>query len=453
MTAIAKVPRFTQTQFGNADRFAHRNGDDVRFCYAWKKWLVWDGRCWRLDNHGEVERRAKQVVRAIRSEARAASSARKDALLRFATKSESKYNVDAMIELARSENGIPVSPEDLDRDTSLLNVLNGTVDLRTGKLRQHDRSDHISKLANVNFKRNAKCPVFVAFLEKIFAGDQGVIRYVQRAVGYTLTGGDTEKAVFVLVGGGDNGKTTLLEALRYVMGDYAAAILVEVLMQSGQTSERQYAIADLLGKRFVTTSEAEEGQRLKEGTLKQLTGMGRQVGRRIYGSPFEFDPRFKLFLDANQKPVIRGQDNAIWNRIRLIPFNVSIPKAEQDRDLAKKLRDEAEGILAWAVRGCQEWLANGLGTCDAVTAAVAGYRSDMDLVAEFIAEKCQTDASHSVSFSTLYAAFSDWCKELGEQPISLTSVGLRLTEKGFAAVRQSGRRVRSGLRLRGFPVP
>lgn len=219
----------------------------------------------------------------------------------------------------------------------LLNARNGTLDLRTGKLRSHSREDFLTKFAPVNFDPDAKCPEWMKFLGRIFAGDAELISFVRKAIGYTLTGKVTEKAMFFFHGSGNNGKTTLLEVIRKMLGEYAGLIDIDALMSKAHTAEKERAFADLLGKRFVTSSAAGEGQAFHEARVKYLTGMGRLVGRRIYGSAFEFDRQFKLFIDANHKPAIRGSDDAIWNRLRLVPFNVAIPEAEQDKQLGTRL--------------------------------------------------------------------------------------------------------------------
>jgi putative DNA primase/helicase len=438
---------------GNAERFAAQNGAEVRYCYAWRQWLVWDGKRWRTDTTGETERRAKATVKSIPTEARRVPDDLAQKINDFARRCESKSAVDAILGLGRSEGTIPVQPEDLDRDPMLFNCQNGTINLRTGKLRPHRRADLITTLSPVDYDPKAECPKFLKFLETVCGGDQDLIAFLQRAVGYTLTGSVNEKALLVLWGNGDNGKTTLLEAIRHILGDYAAMIDIDVLMQNSATSERQYAVASLLGKRYVTSSEAEEGQRLREATIKNLTGMGRQTGRRIYGAPFEFEPMFKLFIDANHKPVIRGTDQAIWNRIRLIPFSVSVPKDQQDKNLAKKLRDEASGILAWAVRGCLKWQKHGLGSCTAVTDAVADYRTQMDLVADFLTDCCETGSGYWVAFKDLYAAFVQWCNGIGETPLTQTAFGTRLEAKGYASNRTAGTRCRTGLRLKSSVKP
>ena len=278
-------------------------------------------------------------------------------------------------------------------------------------------------------------------------GNEALIHYVQKVIGYALTGNVNEKAMFVLYSGGDNGKTTLLETVRALLGDYAGIVEIDALMQNGHDDARDRAVAELVGKRFVTSSEAQEGAKLNEAKVKHLTGMGRLQGRHIYGSPFQFDPQFKLFIDANHKPVIRGTDNAIWNRIHLIPFEVSIPKAEQDRNLGKKLRAELPGILAWAVKGCLAWQKEGLGAPTAVTAASTQYRSEMDVVAQFIADECVVELGASAPAGDLYRAYTSWARNRGEDPFSDTKFGSRLSELGYEGARANGSRVRRGLQL------
>jgi putative DNA primase/helicase len=253
--------------------------------------------------------------------------------------------------------------------------------------------------------------------------------------------------LFVLYGGGDNGKTTLLETIRALTGEYAGIVEIDVLMQNSRDDARERTVAQLVGIRFVTSSEAEEGQRMKEAKVKNLTGMGTLQGRHIYGSPFEFYPQFKLFIDANYKPVIRGTDNAIWNRVHLIPFRVSIPKEQQDRDLGNKLKAELPGILASAVKGCLTWQQEGLRTPKAITDAGAQYREEMDLVAEFISDCCDVDPEATELSADLHLAFKRWCEDRGEEPFTETKFGIRLTEKDFAGVKVHGQRARKGLRL------
>jgi len=446
--------KFKLTDLGNAERLVARYGTQLRYCAAWKKWLLWNGKRWKIDDGSAVEARAAKTVRSISGEAdRADEEHARKAIEAHAKQSESKNKIDAMVALARCQFPVPVNPWELDTDPMLLNCLNGTLDLRTGELKEHGSGNLITKLAPVKYRRDATCPTWISFLDRIFAGDATLIEYIQKVIGYGLTGNVTEKALFVFHGGGDNGKTTLLEAVRNVMGDYAGVIDIDALMQNGRDAVTERAIAELCGKRFVTASEAEEGQKLREAKIKNLTGMGRLVGRKIYGNPFEFDPMFKLFIDANHKPVIRGNDNAIWNRIRLVPFNVSIPKPEQDPQLGEKLKGEASGILAWAVEGCLHWQREGLGEPVGVRTARENYREEMDVVADFIADCCTESPDGLEKFADLYAAYLHWCQGMKEAPITGTAFGTRLTAKGFTVVRKAITRYRQGLKLRREAAP
>jgi putative DNA primase/helicase len=450
--ALPTDPIRHTTQLGNSERMVFRYRNQIRYCHTWKKWLIWNGRRWKPDNRQDIYGLAKDTVRSIYSEAaRMEEEASRSRLVDHAVKSESLYEIKAMIEMA--QNDLAISPEDLDKNPMLFNCQNGTLDLSTGKLRRHNQADCLSKMSPVVYDAEGQCPNWVRFLERLFNGEDSLINFLQQAIGYTLTGKVTEKALFVFVGDGDNGKTTLLEAVRFMMGDYAGTVEINHLMQSASGAEQQRAIADLHGRRFITASEAEEGQKLNVAKIKQITGMGRLTGCRIYGSAFEFDPLFKLFIDANHKPVIRGSDLAIWNRIRLVPFNVSIPKAKQDRHLLSKLKDEAPGILAWAVRGCLEWQQHKhLVSPSAVSEAGENYRQEMDLVQDFVGDSCECDASATTLFTTLYSRYQHWCEQIREQPISTTAFGKWLEGHGFRAVRKSGARMRQGLRLKPEPV-
>jgi len=224
-------------------------------------------------------------------------------------------------------------------------------------------------------------------------------------------------------------------------------------MKKAQTNEKERAIADLLGKRFATSSEVAEGEAMHEARIKLLTGMSRLKGRQIYGSAFEFDPQFKLFIDANHTPSISAAENAIWNRLRLVPFTVSIPKKEQDKTLLSKLAAEAPGILSWAVRGCLRWQHEGLGAPRAVADATQSYRDAMDSVSQFIEDQCELNPEALAVFSDLYAAYGDWCRANREHAVGYKAFGTSLEARGFALVRTAGARYRRGLTIRANDVP
>lgn len=437
------------TDVGNSRRLVARHGAELRYCHPWRCWLVWDGWRWLRDDTGEVIRRAKDTVRSIYAEAGEQNDeGHRKKIADWAKHSEAEARIRAMISLARSEVGIPVLPKNFDTNPWLLNVVNGTIDLQMGKLRPHRREDLITKLAPIEFDRKAKCPRFRAFLAQIFDGNKGIIGFLRRTIGYALTGDTSEQVIIFLYGLGANGKTTLIRVILDMLGDYAAQTPTETLLV------RRYEgipndVARLKGARFVSAVEAEGGRRLAEARVKQLTGGDKVAARFLRREFFEFEPTFKIFVATNHKPVIHGTDNAIWRRIRLVPFNVTIPPDEQDRKLMDKLRSELPGILAWAVRGCLEWQKQGLLEPDEVRAATDEYRAEMDVLGAFLIDCCKKDASARVMAKALYATYQFWCDANGEKSTSQNAFGRRLTERGFKRKRNpKGNYERLGLSLR-----
>lgn len=446
--------RFNQTDLGNAERLAHDHRNDLRYCHQWSKWLHWDGARFAVDDVGRVIELAKQSVRSIYHEAaNTEDDQARTALVKHARSSEKWQRIQAMIQKAQSEPGIPVRPDDLDRDPWLLACKNGTIDLRTGKLLESNRAHLITKVAPVAYDPAADCPVFLEFLDQIMNGDAELIDFLQRAIGYSLTGTTVERVVFILWGTGKNGKSTLLELLRTIFGDYAMRTPTETLMVR-RGSEIPNDIARLKGVRFVSASESEEGQRLAEARIKDITGGDMISARFMRGEFFDFLPSFKLWLATNHKPVIRGTDNAIWDRIKLIPFRVRIPDSKQDKHLREKLAAEAPGILAWAVQGCLAWQRDGLGDPVKVREATKGYRAEMDVLGSFIEECCVVAEHCRATAAQLYAAYSRWCEDAGERSITKTAMGKQLTERGFDSAQVGATRARTwfGIGLRVIPT-
>ncbi len=432
------------TDLGNARRLVAAHGAELRYCHPWGKWFAWDGRRWRLDESGEVVRRAKATIRDLYREAADLDDAARQALGKHALRSEAGARLRAMVDLTESEPGIPVHPDELDRDPWLLNVRNGTVNLRTGALRPHERGDLVTKLAAVEYDPAADCPTFLAFLDRIMAGNEGLIRFLQRAAGYSLTGDTSERVLMILHGEGRNGKSTFLEVLRSILGDYAIRTPTDTLMAKRENGIPN-DVAALRGARFVSASEADEGRRLAEATIKDLTGGDTISARFMRGEFFNFAPEFKLWLGTNHKPGIRGTDQAIWDRIRLVPFTVRIPDSEQDKRLREKLLAEASGILTWALEGCLDWQRDGLGEPQEVTEATAGYRAEMDVLGAFLDDRCVCHEHAQVSAKALYAAYQAWCDETGEKPLTQQATGRRLTERGFDSAQLGKSRTRTWL--------
>lgn len=436
------------TDLGNAERLVARYGSSIRYCWPWRKWLPWDGRRWAIDAEDQILRHAKLTVRAMYTEAAKISDEHeRQALIQHAQQSERAARIAAMIDLARSEEPIPIRPESLDQDKYTLNVLNGTLDLRTGELREHRREDFNTKLAPVEYDPDSPCPTWLAFLETIFDGNYQLIDFVQRLSGYCLTADVCEQVLPILWGVGANGKSTLVGTVLAMLGqDYSAKLAPEVVMlRSGEGHPT--GTTDLHGKRVVAIVESGEGKRLNEPLVKDLTGGDRIRARRMREDYWEFAPSHKILFATNHRPEIRGTDHAIWRRIRLLPFTITIPDDQQDKDLAQKLRAELPGILAWCVRGCLDWQQHGLGQPQEIKNATDEYRQGQDVLSAFIAEKCVVLTGVKVKAGDLYEAYRSWCESGGEKPVSQTRFGESMTERGFQR-EKSGVFWRLGIALR-----
>jgi putative DNA primase/helicase len=432
----AQAPSFNLTDLGNAARLVHRHGRNLRYCWLWRKWLVWDGKRWVKDDTGEVYRLAKETVASIYQEAAAAPDDEdRKALAKHAMRSEAGARIKEMVDLARSD--VPVMPDELDASPDLLNTESGTIELRTGELREHRREDLITKLAPVEYRPDAPAPAWDAFLERVLPGEE-LRAFVRRAAGYSATGDTSEQCMFINHGGGANGKSTFQEAIASALGDYAMRAPTEMLLTK-RSGGIPNDIARLKGSRFVASSETEEGRRLAESLIKDLTGQDTVTARFLWAELFEFTPTHKLWLSTNHKPEIRGTDNAIWRRIRLIPWSVTIPPAEQDKKLPATLRRELAGILAWIVRGCLEWRREGLQAPNEVRKATGEYRAEMDVLAGFLAQCCELETGHWEYAKNLYDCYKRWCDENGERPEPQRKFGGRLGERGFQRDRGGSR--------------
>ena len=433
------------TDLANAARLVAKHGSDLRFCGLWGKWLVWDGNRWRPDDSLEVMRRAKATALRIWSEARDAPPDRQKAIAAFAHRSQARDRLAAMIDLARCE--LALTPEALDADALKLNVLNGTIDLRTGLLKPHSPGDLITKLAPVAFDPAAQCPTWNRFLLEIMGNDDALIGYLQRLTGYCLTADATEQALFIFYGSGSNGKNVFLDTLTSLLGDYAGTAPPSLLMLR-RNPEHPTELADLMGRRLVVASETEEGGRLNVNLVKQLTGNARLKGRFMRQDYFDFERTFKLVLMTNHLPVIGETTHAAWRRLRLVPFAVTIPDNKQDRHLIDKLKADWPGILAWAVRGCLEWQKAGLQTPEAVQNVTNTYREDSNPLADFVAECCLLTPNATVSRSDIFDAYQKWAERNHDRnPLERTALFERL--RGLSGVSDDRRR-QGGKPTRGF---
>ncbi len=448
--------KFGLNDSGNTERLIALYGSDLRYCPKFKKWLTWDGRCWAVDELGCATKLAKEAMIQLY---RQALSTENDKLEQFAKGSLNATRIKGLLEMARCE--LPIDVESLDTHHFLLNCLNGTLDLTTGELREHRRQDFITKLVHFDYKPDAECPLFTGFIHEIMGASpdsseselrrsSGLVDYLHKAFGYSSTGDVSEKAIFCCFGDGNNGKTTLLETIAQVLAEYSSQLVIDTLMTKRFESNNSSAdIADLRGARFVTTSEGEEGQRLAEAKVKYLSaGMGKIKTARKYENHIQFQATHKLFMDSNHKPGVRGVDNAIWNRLKAIPFNVTIPKDRIDKEMLEKLLGEAEGILAWIVEGCLRWQKEGLGEPPEVVETKKGWREEMDPLKDFVEDRCVVKEGTQCKSSELRMAYEDWAKQNGETVFSSKWFANRLKVLGCESGKIGGDRGWKGIGLK-----
>lgn len=415
---------------GTARRLVERHGHDLRYVHDFRRWLVWREGRWQDDRLGQVRGLMKETLEAAHADAREIPDEKERQRVRkFLLDAERESRVRGAISLAESEPGIAVLPEELDADPWLLNVRNATIDLRTGEAHPQRREDLITRQIDVDYDADADAPLWRSTLERILNGDNGLIGFLQRAVGYSLTGSTAEQVLLILYGAGANGKSTFLNTVLALGGDYAQQAPAETFLERRDGIPND--VARLRGARMVAAAESGEGRRLNEALVKRMTGGDKMTARFMRGEWFEFVPQFTPWLATNHRPEIRGNDLAIWRRIRLVPFTVTIPEDERDPELPRRLLDELPGILSWAVAGCLDWQRNGLNAPEVVTRATADYRAEEDLIGQFLDERCRLGAEHEVKASELYTNFGYWAADNGHEPLSQKALGGRLRERGF----------------------
>ena len=441
----------TDTDIANSQRFARQHGADVRFTPE-RGWFVWDGRRWLADDKNLlVVTRAKQTVLAIFDELK--SAANRDEVFRHARKSQSKSAIEAMIWLARSEPGVPMRLTDLDADGWVLNVGNGTLDLRTGKLGPHSREDLISNLINVQFDPKADCELWDAFLWRVTDHDEELYNYLRRFVGYLLVADTSDQSLHFIWGLGANGKSVFFEVLLRLLGDYAVAASPDLIMM------RRHAgipndVARLRGVRAALMNETSQGSRFDEAKLKDLTGGDTLTARFLHQEFFDFRPTHRILIRGNHKPAIAGNDEGIWRRLRLVPFTVQIPTEEQDRNLLRKLEAELPGILNWALAGCLEWQRDGLKPPAIILEAVRPYREESDTLGRFLTEACTARPLAQVKSSVLFQRYQKFCELNGERWVPAKDLPAEMERRGFKHKRSTGgQRLYLGIELIPLEAP
>jgi len=440
------------TDLGNARVLVRLFSSRLRHV-AGQGWFAWDGKRWRHDDTGAAMRAVKQAIKARWKEREAAKCEgdrdRADKLAKWLLQSESAQRNEAALKVASTERELVARIQDFDTDTMLLNVRNGTINLRLGELRPHRQEDRITKLAPVAFDPAAECPTWLAFLERV-QPNPAVRAFLQRLAGYCATAETREQKVPIHFGLGANGKSVFDSTLLHVFGDYADTAAFDTFTERKGAGPRD-DLADLRALRYVTASESNAGARLNEALVKQVTGGDPIRARKLYQDAFTFWPAFKVSLKSNHRPRIRGTDEGVWRRILLVPWSVRIPEAEQDKTLPERLKAEAAGILRWIVEGCLEWQRIGLAPPPEVLAATKDYRQREDTIQRFIDDRCLVLPGATVPAADLHGAYLRWAQGEGEPELSAKRIGAWLEDHGFSPVRigsgDARRRAWNGLQL------
>jgi putative DNA primase/helicase len=450
MESIADISRLSQefTDRNNALILAESLKDKALWVPSWG-WMVWTGTHWERDKDGSrvlaIAREALPNCYLERA-MKASDYKEREKLCEYAKRAHKRHNIISAIELAKGD--LRADPKDFDHNPWLLNCVNGVLDLRTGNIGRHNPRFKLTKLCDVSYDASERAPTWEKFLKDVFLGDDELIRYIQRACGYSITADTRENKIFICWGRGANGKSTFLQAIHRVLGDYAGAIAPAVIIHTGGKDYHPTAVADIYGLRFAIAVETEEGQKLAEAQVKAITGRDSIKARFMHRDYFEFEPVAKIWLATNHKPSISDTTPAIWRRIALIPFKAFFPPNRQDKSLSERLWEEREGILTWLVNGCLGWQFQGLGECKTVSEATEEYLAETDVLGAWLKEKCVQDHKAVTLFKDLYDSYCEWCKENERSPVDKKAFANRLDEKGIEAVTLSkNARARRGLRI------
>lgn len=426
---------FALTEVGNGLLYAYLFNKEVLYTHE-EGWYKWDGQRWKLGNNDTpivfAQKLPAFLLKRAAIIAKAGNDEKSKAIAKWAFATQKHSNVISTIAEARPH--LSVEKSALDAHPMLLNTLNCTLNLEKARLQvqDHNRADLLTKLAPVEYDPKAKCPKWIAFLEKVMAGKEQLIKFLQVAAGYSLTGSTQEHVLFLLYGTGRNGKSTFINTLLSLLGDYGATAQFESFLHDTTRSvSASPDLAGLDGARLVAASEPPQGRRLNESLIKRLSGGDTIKAAFKFKNHFEYVPQFKLWFSANHRPEIKGQDEGIWKRVKLIPFTVTISKAEMNTKLPEELRTELPGILNWALEGLAIWHREGLIAPPEVEAATEAYREESDTFKTFLAENCLVDEKHKAIISELYKNYAEWCVQSGEKYLRKKDFIAGLKERGF----------------------
>lgn len=451
---------FNRTDSGNAERFAARYRNDVRYVGPRSKWLTWDGSRWDWDKTRGVELRTKEMARSIMGEAVSTPDLNERKLLsEWAIKSEGSGKRTACLELVRSEPGVTIDVDILDNDPWLLNCINGTLDLRTGELHSHRREDMITKTTGTAYNANGGTFLWDTVLQNMTGGDKELEAYLQRVAGYALTGMATERKLFFLYGPPGSGKSTFIEALLSCMGDYAAPTSFDTWLERTNIGGNRDDLVKLQGVRLVTSGEVSATKHWDTALLKKFTGGDRISATAKFESEISYLPSCTLIFAANDAPKAREDDSGFWERMQRVPIMNVVPEKDRVKDLHAQLRepDNAEAILAWAAQGCKAWREVGIGTAASVASSSADYREENDWIGGFL-EMYELVPNCSVTAKQFRQQYEDYCKQEGQKPEATKTLARKIEKRSGGLVKYSkvhgGLRVWNGLRMIGnVPEP
>lgn len=427
---------YDMTDTGNAQRLRNKYVGNIKYSYIQKEWYYWTGKVWQVDNSGEIKKLADVIIDDMKKEAFRADGDIQDELLKWCNRTASSKGKTNMITETQHLEGIPVQPDEFDAYTDYINCQNGIVNLRTGELLPHDSNFMMTRICYTDYDTTCGEPkLWLKFLNDVCNGDKELINYLQKCVGYSLSGSIREQCAFFIYGIGNNGKSTFLDTISDLMGTYASNVQPETIMVKKNDGGANSDIARLKSSRFVTSVEPNEGVRLNEGLVKQLTGGDKVTCRFLYGKEFEYVPEFKIWIGTNHKPTIRGTDVGIWRRIKLIPFEVNIPKDKVDKTLKYKLRKELPQIFNWAVQGCIKWQEEGLELPKCVQEATKEYKAEMDILTNFMEQCVEIDykSPEPIMAPQLFNLYTVWAQKNNEYQMTsrkfYTEIAKKVPEK------------------------
>lgn len=447
--------KFNFSDVGNAERLMVTYGRNIRYSPIRMNWFIWSGRHWEVDHNGKIENLARKVIRKFQIEGNSLPdevndkpNKLKQQISKFVLKSETDGRLKAMINQAKTFT--PYILKETDQNVYLINYRNGTLNLHTGLLRKFERKDYLTKIVDLEFDPKAECLQWKKFINKIFMNDQELINYIQKSIGYSMTGDSNLQCFYILHGKGSNGKGTFIQAIERLLGSYYSTLSPESLMErSGNNEGAREDLAKLEGTRFVCVNECDENKYFDENLLKRMSSGSNEkfTVRRMYESYFDLRPLFKMWMTTNALPRIKGTDKGIWRRVRKIPFEYDFD-LDEDKNVnffQEKLVPELNGILNWALDGCLKWQQEGMKVPAVVEIAIEKYKSDMDPIARFIDETCIISETCKAKISELYDLYKDWCEENKEYKLSSIKLTKRLVDKGFKQIRTMNSRCWSGI--------